>query len=69
MNLTYILVEMTNNMNNVWDKMVLFNQLTLRKILIGWEALGNPKLRAAVASLKTEQKDNAICFLKCRTKI
>ena len=52
-------------MNNVWDQMVLFNQLTLRNILKGWEDLVTPKLRAAGASLTSEQRDNTICFLKC----
>ena len=55
-------------MNNVWDQMVLSNQLTLRNILNKQENLGSPKLRAAVASLTTEKKDNAICFLKCSTE-
>ena len=59
---------MTNNMNNVWDQIILFNQLTLHNILNGWEDLGTPKLRAAVASLKSEQRDNAICFLDCSTE-
>ena len=55
-------------MNNVWDQMVLFNQLTLRNILNGREDLGTPKLRAAVASLTSEQRDNTICFLECSTE-
>ena len=55
-------------MKNVWDQMVLFNQLTLRNILNGQEDLGTPKLRAAVASLTSEQRDEAICFLKCSTE-
>ena len=48
--------------------MVLFNQLTLRNILNGRKDLGTPKLRAAVASLTVEQRDNTICFLKCSTE-
>ena len=53
---------MINNMNNVWDQMVLFNQLTLRNILNRQEDLGTPKLRAAVAALTSEQRDNTILF-------
>ena len=59
---------MINNTKNVWDQMVLFNQLTLRNILNGQEDLGTPKLRAAVAALTSEQRDNAICFLKCSSE-
>ena len=40
---------MTNNLNNVWDKMVLFNQLTLLNFLNGQD-LGTPELRAVMAS-------------------
>ena len=59
---------MANNTNNLWDQMVIFNQLTLPNILNGQEDLGTPKLRAAVASLTSEQRDNAIIFLKCSTE-
>ena len=59
---------MTNNTKNVWDQMVLYNQLTLRNILNGREDLGTSKLRAAVAALTIEQRDNKICFLKCSTE-
>ena len=59
---------MTNNIKNVWDQMVLFNQLTLRNILNGREDLGTLKLRAAVAALTSEQRDDAICFLVCSTE-
>ena len=59
---------MTNNMNNEWDKMVLFNQLTLCNIYNKQEDLGAPKLKAAVASLASKQRENTICFLKCSTK-
>ena len=55
-------------MNNVWDQMVLFNQPTLRNILNGWEDLGTPKVRAAVASLTSGQRDNTNCFLECSFK-
>ena len=55
-------------MSNVWDQMVLINQLTLRNILNGKRELGTPKLRDAVASLTSEQRDNTICLLKSSTK-
>ena len=55
-------------MSNVWDQMVLFNQLTLRIILNRREGLGTPKLRAAVAYLTSEQRDNVIFFLEWSTK-
>ena len=48
--------------------MALFNQLTLRSILNGRNNLGTPELRAAVASMSEEQKDDALVFLKCNTK-
>ena len=44
--------------------MVLYNQLTLHSVLNGQEDLCTLKLRAAVASLKSEQKDNTNCFLE-----
>ena len=56
-----------NNSQNIWDQMVLFNQLTLRNILNGND-LGTPKLRAAVASKSEEQKDDALVFLECNTE-
>ena len=59
---------MTNNTKNVWDQMVLFNQLTLSNILNGQEDLGTPELRAAVASPTNKYKENAICFLKCNAE-
>ena len=45
--------------------MALFNQYTLRNILNGRNDLGTPELRAAVASMSEEQKDNALVFLEC----
>ena len=48
--------------------MVLFNQLTLCDILSRREELGTLKLRAAVAALTSEQRDNTTCFLKCSTE-
>ena len=43
--------------------MVLFNQVTLRNILEGWEDLSTPELCKAVAKLNAEQKADALLFL------
>ena len=48
--------------------MALFNHLTLRNILNGRNNLGTPELRAAVAPMSEEQKDDALIFLKCNTE-
>ena len=48
--------------------MALFNQLTLRNILKGRNNLGIPELRAAVAAMSDEQRDNALVFLECNTE-
>ena len=53
---------------NVWDQMLLFNQLTLCNILDGKNDLGTPELKAAVASISEEQKDNVLVFLECNTE-
>ena len=57
-----------NNSQNIWDQMALFNQLTLRNILNKRNDLGTPELRAAVASMSEEQKDDALVFLECNTE-
>ena len=57
-----------NNSQNIWDQMALFNQLTLRNILNSSFDLGTPELRAAVASMSEEQKDDALVFLECNTE-
>ena len=57
-----------NNSQNIWDQMALFNQLTLCNILNGRNNLGTPELRAAVASMSEEQKDDALVFLECNTE-
>ena len=54
-----------NSSQNVWDQMALFNQYTLRNILNGRNDLGTPELRAAVASINEEQRDDALVFLEC----
>ena len=56
------------NSQNIWDQMALFNQYTLRNILNGRNDLGTPELRAAVATMNEEQKDNAMIFLECNTE-
>ena len=56
-----------NNSQNIWEKMALLNQLTLLNILNGRNDLGTPELRAAVASMSEEQKDDALVFLECNT--
>ena len=48
--------------------MELFNQLTLCNILNGRNDLGTPELRAAVASMSEEQKDDVLVFLECNTE-
>ena len=55
----------SNNSQNIWDQMALFNQNTLRNILNWRNDLRTPELRAAVASMNEEQKDNALVFLEC----
>ena len=57
-----------NNAQNIWDQMALFNQLTLRNILNGRNDLGTPEIRAAVAAMSDEQRDNALVFLECNTE-
>ena len=61
----------TNNSNasqNIWDQMALFNQLTLHNILNGRNNLGTPELRAAVAAMTDEQRDDALVFLEFNTE-
>ena len=53
---------------DIWDQMALFNQLTLRNILNGRNDLSTPELRAAVAAMPDEQRDNALVFLECNTE-
>ena len=63
---------MNNNNINIsqiiWDQMVLFNQLTLCNILNTRNNFRTPELRAAVASMSEEQKDDALVFLDCNTE-
>ena len=58
----------SNNAQNIWDQMSLFNQLTLHNILNGRNDLGTPELRAAVAAMSDEQRDNALVFLEYNTE-
>ena len=57
-----------NNAQNIWDQMALFNQLTLRNILNGRNDLGTPEIRAAVAAMSDEQRENTLVFLECNTE-
>ena len=52
-----------NPSQNVWNQMELFDQLTLCNILNGRNDLGAPELRAAIASMTEEQKDDVLVFL------
>ena len=51
---------MSNQPKNIWDTMVLFNQLTQRNILNGQDDLGTPEMSMAVAALAEEQKADAL---------
>lgn len=51
-----------------YNHMALFNQLTLYSILNSRNNLGTLELKAAVASMTEEQKDDAFIFLECNTK-
>ena len=53
---------------NVWNQMALFNQLTLQNIHNGCNYLGTPELRAAIASMTKVHKDNVLVFLECNTE-
>ena len=44
----------SNNSQNIWDQMALFNQLTLRNILNVRNDLVTPELRSAVASMSKD---------------
>ena len=57
-----------NTSQNIWDQIALFNQLTLCNILNGRNNFGTPELRAAVAFMSEEQKDDTLVFLKCNTE-
>ena len=58
----------SNNSQNIWDQMAIISQLTLCNILNGRNNLGTPELRAAVASISEEQKDDALVLLKSNTE-
>ena len=51
-----------NTSQNVENQMALFNQLTLCKILNGRNNLGTPDLRAAVAAMTDDQRDNTLVY-------
>ena len=54
---------MSNQPKNIWDTMVLFNQLTLKNILNGRDDFGTPEMCIGVAALAEEQKADALLFL------
>ena len=54
---------MSNQRTNIWDSMVLFNQVTLRNILEDQDDLSTPEVRKAVAKLNEEQKADTLLFL------
>ena len=58
----------TNPSQNAWNQMELINQFTLCNILSRRIDLGTPELRAAVASMSEEQKDDVLVFLECNTE-
>ena len=66
--LNAINVKKVNASQNIWDQMSLFNQLTLHNIMNGRDNLGTSKLRAAVASMLDEKRDNTLVFLGCNTE-
>ena len=53
---------------NIWDLMAQFNPLTLRIILNGRNILGSPELRASVAAMTDEKRDNTLGFLEFNTE-
>ena len=54
---------MSTQPKNIWDTLVLFNQLTLRNILNGRDEFGTHEMRMAVAALAEEQKADTLLFL------
>ena len=48
--------------------MALSNQLMLCNVLNRRNNLGTPELRAAIASMTEEQKDDTLVFLECNTE-
>ena len=61
-------INNSSSAQNIWDQMALFNQLTLRNILNGRNDLSTPELRAALAAMTDEQRDNALVFLNHNTE-
>ena len=58
----------SNASQNICNQMALVNQLTLCNILNGRNNLGTPELRAKVAAILDEQRDDALVFLECNTE-
>ena len=59
---------MSNQCTNIWDSMVLFNQVTLRNILEGIDDLSTPEVCMAVAALNEEQKADTLLLLNNNIK-
>ena len=55
----------SNARQNIWDQTALFIQLALCKILKKRYELGTPELRAAMATMLDEKRDDAFVFLEC----
>ena len=53
----------SNAAQSIWDQMALFSQLTLCNILNGRNDLGTPELRAAVAAMTDEQRDDTLVLM------
>ena len=58
-----------NTNQNIWDQMALFNQLNLRTILNGRNEFSTPELRAAMAAMLDEQRNNTLVFLKFNNEV
>ena len=54
---------MSNQRTNIWDSMVLFNQVTLRNILESQDDLSTPKVSKAIAKFNEDQKAYNLLFL------
>ena len=54
---------MSNQRTNIWDSMVLFNQVTSNNILKGQNNFNTSEVRKTVAKLNEEQKADALLFL------
>ena len=60
---------MSNRPQNIWDTMVLFNQLTLKNLLNEQDDLGTPDVSMEVAALAEEQKADTLLLLNNNIKV